>query len=85
MRKNFLHPKPGNFTLKNVSTAVLLFYSPTDPHTNPLDIETLQSHMPNKIDVRVVPQFDHIDFIWSMTACKIVYPQILDFVAQHST
>lgn len=84
MWKSWLQPKPKNFDLSGISTPIQFFYSPTDPHTNKLDLKTLQEHMTYKIEMIEVPQFDHIDFIWGITAGDVVYPKILDFIIQHS-
>lgn len=82
---DFLCATPPNFPLERVNSSALLFYSPTDPHTPRVNIQTLQDHLPNApLKIRVVPEFNHIDFIWGKNAWNLVYKFIVEHISQSS-
>ncbi|XP_031631496.1 gastric triacylglycerol lipase-like [Contarinia nasturtii] len=79
MKPTFTHPTPGDYPLDDIKIPIQLFYSRNDPHTNPIDIEILQSKLPNQMEIHEVLQFNHVDFLWSINANTLVYSKIVSF------
>lgn len=66
------------FNLSLITTNAFLFYSPTDPHTNEVDVAALQKGLLNaNLITKKVPQFNHIDFIWGKNAGLFVYKPLI--------
>lgn len=70
---------PKNFNLTNIRIPLSLHWSRHDELTNPIDFERLRVQLSNKTLVQEVKQFNHIDFMWSNNAAKIVYSEIVKF------
>lgn len=83
MMKTFTSPIPEDYPLNKITIPLQYFYSPTDPHTNPIDVKIFLSKIPDPVDVHVVPEFDHIDFNWGINAHILVYPKIVSFVLKY--
>lgn len=79
MDVNDIEP-PSDFPLQNINIPIAVFYSPTDPHTDPEDINMLQASLTNVkgLHIEQVPEFDHIDFVWGINAWDLVYRKIIE-------
>lgn len=87
MIQNKLSKTPKNFPLHRITAPISIHYSPTDPHTNTLDIEKLKSNLRNVIDVQEINDvtFDHVDFIWGAYTHEIVYSRIYKLLKNQIT
>jgi len=87
MIRNILGKTPKDFPIHRITAPISIHYSPTDPHTNTLDIEKLRSNLQNVIDVQEIidVKFDHVDFIWGAHAHEIVYSRIYKLLKNQIT
>lgn len=87
MMQNILDKPPRDFPLHKISAPISIHYSPTDPHTNTLDIDKLKSKLQNVIDVQEINDviFDHVDFIWGIHSHEIVYSRIYKLLKNINT
>lgn len=71
------HPSP-NFNLKLITTAISVFYSPTDPHTHPIDMETLHMRL-SQADLAImdIQKYNHFDFLWGKNAAADIYDPLI--------
>lgn len=71
------YPLPS-FNLSSITTPISLFYSPTDPHTHPIDIEFLQRSLSHAIvTTKEVYHYNHLDFVWGKNAAVDVYDVLI--------
>ena len=70
-------PLPS-FDLCKVTTALSLFYSPTDVDTAPIDIERLQKSLSNAdLATKKIHKYNHMDFTWGKNAAVDVYDPLI--------
>lgn len=71
------HPLPS-FNLNLITTALTVFYSPTDPHTNPIDMETSRMRL-SQANIRMmdIHKYSHFDFLWGKNAATDVYDPLI--------
>lgn len=68
-------PQPApSFNLNLITTAISLYYSPTDPHTSQIDMDTLQSKLSQaNLVTKEIYGYNHMDFVWGKNAAAEVY------------
>lgn len=75
-------PLPS-FNLSAITTTLSLFYSPTDPHTHPVDIELLQRSLSHAaLTTHVIHTYNHLDFVWGKNAAVDIYDVLIARAAQ---
>lgn len=77
-------PKPApSFDLSKITTALSMFYSPTDPHTHPLDVEMFQKSALNaNLVTKELDEFSHLDYVWGKRAAEEVYDPMIERATQ---
>lgn len=82
MIQNKLGKTPKDFPIHQITAPISIHYSPTDPHTNPLDIEKLRLNLQNVINIQEINDvtFNHVDFIWGSYTHEIVYSRIYELL-----
>lgn len=77
-------PKPSpSFNLSSITTALSVFYSPTDPHTHPIDVDMFQKSVPNaQLALIELKEFSHLDFVWGKRAVVDVYNPMIARAAE---
>lgn len=71
------HPLP-NFNLGLITTPITVFYSPTDPHTSQIDMETLHRRLSqSNVAMISIRDYSHIDFIWGKNAATDTYDRLI--------
>lgn len=69
--------KPPRYDLKKVKNLVVLISGTHDWLADPRDVEWLRKELPSVIAHHKVDQYNHLDFIWGMSARKYVYKPII--------
>lgn len=71
------HPLPS-FNLNSITTALSIFYSPTDPHTSKIDMETLHMRLTQaNLAITDIHRYNHFDFIWAKNAAADIYSPLI--------
>lgn len=79
---------PPDFPLHQITIPLSLYYSKYDVFTKEKDVNRLIAQLNNTRDLKVkkITQqfFDHQDFVWGMSAAKLVYSDVLKFFNKHA-
>jgi len=66
------------YNITGLTVPVSLFYGGHDWLADPADVETLKQTIPNAIKYsNMLSRFEHLDFVWGITADKLVYKTII--------
>lgn len=78
----FCDDKLPSFDLSRITTGVSLYYSPNDPFTVLNDAPILIDNLSYAdLEYTEIPQFNHIDFVWSKNAAVFIYKPLLSRTA----
>jgi len=73
---------PPEYNIQNMKNKVALFYSLKDWLSTPKDIATyLKPKLSNVIYEKIIPAYNHMDFVWGTDAYKILYPHVIDVLS----
>eukprot|EP00731_Ephydatia_muelleri_P029819 Em0021g342a len=76
-------PNPPNYNITQLQVPTALFSGGNDWVADPTDVAALTSELVNTtIGNVVIPQYDHMDFIWGLDAASVVYQQVLAIMKQ---
>lgn len=70
---------PPDYILQNVKAKVAIYYSVADSLAVVADVQRLANELPNVVSNNLVAHetFNHIDFVWSMNAPRLIYSSII--------
>lgn len=75
--------KPQEYNLKNLTTRVIAYSGGQDWLADPEDVDWLMPQIPHLIKHKVIPKYNHLDFIWGEDAHAIVYKGILRTIGKY--
>ncbi|KAK7502443.1 hypothetical protein BaRGS_00006396 [Batillaria attramentaria] len=75
---------PPEYLLSNMRVPVLLYRGTDDRLADPADVTWLRAQLPNIVEDKVIPGFEHLDFIWGMDAPKYCYFDLIAHVFEKS-
>ncbi|KAF3919798.1 hypothetical protein ABW20_dc0109218 [Dactylellina cionopaga] len=67
--------KPAKFPTKNISAPVVLVYGGSD---SLVDIEVMMKELPDHTVAKVIPHYEHLDFLWGDENDTLVIPHVLE-------
>lgn len=70
---------PPVYTLQPLKIPTAIFWSGNDWLADPVDVSYILANVGNIVYEKYIPEFNHLDFVWAITANKVLYP---DLVAQ---
>lgn len=68
---------PPNYQLKNVKVPVVLLSGSKDTLADPKDVAWLRKQLPNVRKFKEIKGYNHLDFIWGISAHKKVYKDVI--------
>ncbi|KAH6928147.1 hypothetical protein HPB50_012336 [Hyalomma asiaticum] len=77
---------PPKYNLRKVTVPVAIYWGDGDVFVTPRDVARLARRLPNVVLNYKVPVhgFTHFDIVWSITAWKHLYREILEMMAKYS-
>lgn len=78
---------PPAYNLANVRVPVSVHYSDNDWVAGPTDAVKLYNALPNRMGLHRVKltQFNHVDFLWGVDACSLVYETVIDILESQAS
>ncbi|KAL4234542.1 hypothetical protein ACF0H5_006185 [Mactra antiquata] len=71
---------PPEIHPENVNVPVLLYSGTQDWLVTPTDVTKLVSKIPNLVKHKVIPEWQHLDFIWAMNAPDVCYNDMISML-----
>ena len=65
-------------------TPTLLFVGARDGLGDPGDNEALKPQIKNLVHYEVIPEWNHLDFLYGVDAHKLLYPRLVNIMKQFS-
>lgn len=77
--------KPPEYLISGIDVPIALFSGGRDQLADAEDVQLLRRHLSNITVVRdvVIPDYSHVDFIWSKDAKSLIYPQVLEEIQRY--
>jgi len=78
--KNLYHYhslKPPQYPIKNIKTEIEFFSGGRDTLADPQDVSWLTTQVKSLTKHHVIPEYNHLDFIWGESARRKVYKKII--------
>lgn len=76
---------PDDYPLGEITLPLTFFYSPADAFTHQEDVDKVLPQLETLApeDVHVVPEYNHVDFLFGKTAHEKVYEKMIAFFEKH--
>ena len=78
---NLLHynqTTPPPFTLRPMKIPTAIFWSGNDWLADPTDVAYIFDNLDSLVYEKYIPEYNHLDFVWAITANKVIYVDLLD-------
>ena len=75
-------PKPRKYKV-SLTTPVYAYSGGQDWLADPKDVKWLISKVPHLLHHKIIPKYNHLDFIWGEDANRIVYKQIVRTITKY--
>ncbi|XP_078580642.1 gastric triacylglycerol lipase-like [Branchiostoma floridae x Branchiostoma japonicum] len=73
---------PPEYNPRNVTLPVVIFSGGHDTLADPTDVAILEGELPNIAYKKVLPEWEHLDFIWGLDAAPRCYADIVQIIKQ---
>ncbi|UJR20978.1 hypothetical protein I4U23_024084 [Adineta vaga] len=85
-QKNQLHynqttPPEYNISGSNIPTAI--FWSGKDWLADAVDVNYILNNLQNLVYDKYIPEYNHLDFVWALSANKIIYTDLLNVMEKY--
>jgi len=74
---------PPKYKLGNIKTELVLFSGGNDSLADPTDVAWLTSQLKSVSKHIVIPEYNHLDFIWGVKANNMIYDKIIRMAKDH--
>ena len=85
-QKNQLHynqTTPPEYDLTRVHVPIAIFWSGEDWLADPIDVNYLLDNLPNLVFKKYIPDYNHLDFVWALTANQLIYAELLTIMQKY--
>jgi lysosomal acid lipase/cholesteryl ester hydrolase len=73
--------KVAKFPTRNIRTPIVLVYGGSD---SLVDIRVMLKELPRHAEVKEVPHYEHLDFLWARDVHKQVFPHVFKALDRHA-
>jgi len=79
-RQHYNQTTPPVYTIRPMTVPTAIFSGGEDWLADPTDVNYIFDQIDPKTLVfrKYIPDYNHMDFIWALTANKLIYPDLLD-------
>ncbi|KAL4988439.1 Alpha/Beta hydrolase protein [Aspergillus falconensis] len=74
--------KPVKYPTKNIKTPIVLLYGGSD---SLVDIDVMQKELPRGTTAKIIPKYEHLDFLWASDVSELVFGHVFEALDQHSS
>ena len=74
---------PPAYQLKNVKVPVVLISGSKDTLADPKDVAWLKTQLPHVLKFKQIQGYNHLDFIWGMSAREKVYKHLIAIIKKY--
>jgi len=69
---------PPIYTIRPMKIPTAIFWSGNDWLADPTDVSYIFDNMENLVYEKYIPDYNHLDFVWAISANKLIYPDLID-------
>ncbi|CAF1055044.1 unnamed protein product [Rotaria sordida] len=84
--KNQLHynqTTPPQYSIRSMKVPTAIFSGGEDWLADPSDVNYIIDNIQSLVYKKYIPNYNHIDFIWALTASQLVYADLLDVMKKY--
>jgi pimeloyl-ACP methyl ester carboxylesterase len=85
-RKNQLHynqTTPPEYSISESRIPTAIFWSGNDWLADAVDIDYILDNLQNLVYEKYIPDYNHLDFVWALTANKLIYTDLLGVMQRY--
>ncbi|CAF0842296.1 unnamed protein product [Adineta ricciae] len=85
-QKNVLHynqTTPPEYNLSGSHIPTAIFWSGKDWLADPTDVNYILNNLQNLVYDKYIPEYNHLDFVWALSANKVVYSDLLNVMIKY--
>ncbi|KAL4980495.1 Alpha/Beta hydrolase protein [Aspergillus desertorum] len=72
--------KPVKYPTKNIKTPIVLLYGGSD---SLVDIDVMQEELPRGTTAKIIPKYEHLDFLWASDVSELVFGHVFEALDQY--
>ncbi|CAF1023281.1 unnamed protein product [Adineta ricciae] len=77
-RQHYNQTTPPIYTIRPMKIPTAIFWSPDDWLADPVDMGFIFDNVQNLVYEKYLPGYNHLDFVWAMTANKMIYVDLIE-------
>ncbi|KAL6238054.1 hypothetical protein BDW75DRAFT_202461 [Aspergillus navahoensis] len=74
--------KPVKYPTKNIKTPIVLLYGGSD---SLVDIDVMQKELPRGTTAKIIPKYEHLDFLWASDVSELVFGHVFEALDQYGS
>ncbi|KAL4920867.1 Alpha/Beta hydrolase protein [Aspergillus aurantiobrunneus] len=74
--------KPVKYPTRNIKTPIVLLYGGSD---SLVDIDVMQKELPRGTTAKIIPKYEHLDFLWASDVPELVFGHVFDALDRYSS
>jgi pimeloyl-ACP methyl ester carboxylesterase len=85
-QKNQLHynqTTPPEYDIRGLKIPTAIFWSGKDWLADTVDVAYILDNLQNIVFEKYIPDYNHLDFVWALTANKLIYTDLLDVMKKY--
>jgi pimeloyl-ACP methyl ester carboxylesterase len=84
-QKHYNQSLPPVYSIRSMKVPTALFTGGDDWLADPTDVQYIFDNIPSETLVfrKFIPDYNHIDFIWALTANQLVYADVVDLMKKY--
>nr|XP_018905705.1 PREDICTED: lipase 3-like [Bemisia tabaci] len=83
-RQVYKNTRPPQYNLQNIQVPVIMFHSDNDWMSTPKDVNNLAERLPNLAGKFKISSFNHLDFMWAVSAKAMIYNRIVEMMDSYN-
>ncbi|CAF5114075.1 unnamed protein product, partial [Rotaria socialis] len=69
---------PPMYSISPIKIPTAIFWSGDDWLADPVDVSYIFDNLRSLVYEKYIPDYNHLDFVWSISANKIIYTDLID-------
>ncbi|CAF1336184.1 unnamed protein product [Adineta ricciae] len=82
-RQHYNQTIPPAYSIRSMKVPTAIFSGGEDWLADPTDVNYILDNVQNIVYKKYIPNYNHIDFVWALTANKLVYADLLNAMQKY--
>ncbi|CAF3996256.1 unnamed protein product [Adineta steineri] len=82
-QQHYNQTTPPLYSIRSMKVPTAIFWGGVDWLADPVDVAYVFDNIPNLVYEKYIPNYNHFDFVWAITANKIIYQDLINIMQKY--